>query len=87
MLSNDGGIGFIRTQKGSTGKYKSVLMLNPFLLIVLHYKKGNINKSEFDEICSRCIDYGDTNLDRISAAADDYFDSVGSILDDELLDI
>jgi len=85
-LSNDGGIGFVRTHKGNTGKYRSILMLNPFLLIALHHRKGKVPDTEYNEICARCLDYGDTNLEKMDKADDQYFTAIENILNNKLQD-
>lgn len=68
----DTGLGFIRTQKTSTGRYKAILMLNPLLIIYLHYNQGKIPKPMYDEIFVRCTDVGDKNLKEIQDSGEDY---------------
>lgn len=76
----DTGLGFIRTQKTSTGKYKAVLMLNPLLVIFLHYKQGEIPKPMYDELFIRCTDIGDKDLKQIQDAEDDYLVKITAFL-------
>lgn len=56
------GLGFIRTIKSNNDKYKYILMLNPMLIIHLHYYSGKLPKNKYDELYSRCIDIGDNDL-------------------------
>lgn len=69
LLSNetDDSLGFIRAKKSSNGKYKSILMLNPMLIIHLKYLDGKIPKSHYDELFSRCTDIGDKDLIKIKS--------------------
>lgn len=76
----DSSIGFIRTQKTSTGKYKAVLMLNPLLVIYIHYKEGRLPKFMYDEIFTRSTDVGDRNLKTIQEAGDKCQNSVTDFL-------
>ena len=78
----DSSIGFIRTQKTSTGKYKAVLMLNPLLVIYLHYKEGRLPKPMYDEIFVRSTDVGDRNLKTIQELGDEYQSIVTNFLNE-----
>ena len=75
------GLGFIRTQKTSTGKYKAILMLNPLLIVFLHYKQGRIPKPMYDELYMRCTDIGDKNLKTMQDAGDKYVKQATAFLD------
>jgi hypothetical protein len=65
------GLGFIRTSKSGTGKYKSILLLNPFLIIRLKFNDGTLPKELYDTIYSRCIDVGDLNLSSFDTSFED----------------
>lgn len=69
LLSNetDDGLGFIRAKKSSNGKYKSILILNPMLVIYVLYKDSKITKTRYDELFSRCSDVGDKDLEKFEA--------------------
>lgn len=69
MLSNetDDGLGFIRTRKSTNGKYRSILMLNPMLVIYMMHKDGRINPDFYNELLTRCIDVGDKDFEQFES--------------------
>lgn len=65
-------LGFIRTQKTNTGKYKAILMLNPLLIIYVSFREGKLPKPMYDELFLRCTDVGDRDLKSLQDGGDEY---------------
>ena len=78
------GLGFIRTIKSNNDKYKYILMLNPMLIIHLHYCSGKLPKNKYDELYLRCIDIGDNDLKAMQAIQGEMLESYKKYLEDEL---
>lgn len=69
LLSNetDQSLGFIRAKKATSGKYKSILMLNPMLIMYLKHKDNKVPQDYYDELFSRCANIGDKDLIKVQS--------------------
>lgn len=84
LLSNetDQSLGFIRAKKSTNGKYKSILMLNPMLVIHLRHQDNKLPQNYYDELFNRCADIGDKDLLNFQRNDDDYNDWHRKFLDE-----
>lgn len=73
-------LGFIRAKKTSNGKYRSILMLNPMLVIYLLNNDGRINPAHYEELVTRCIDLGDKDFNKFESKGVDGYKSIISSL-------
>ena len=69
-------LGFIRAKKTSNGKYKSILMLNPMLVIYLLNQDGKINPDFYEELLTRCIDLGDKDFEKFENGSVDTYKNI-----------
>ncbi|WP_207382949.1 hypothetical protein [Pseudaestuariivita atlantica] len=56
-------LGFIRTSAGASGEINYLLILNPYPVLLEHYKAGRINARYWNAFTSRLIEIGATDLD------------------------
>ena len=84
ILSNEdkNGLTFIRTKKGLNGKYQSVLLLNPLLIIFLKYKELEKVRDLYSLLFDRLIDVQDSDLIKMSEFPSDRLQLIKHLLEE-----
>lgn len=75
-------LGFIRTKKGLTKKYESILMINPMLIIYLTHKDNSYVKDLYNLLYARNTDMKDIDFDLMKKFNSKQISHINNILEE-----